>query len=126
MTLPERCQAGQAKLEAVSAALLDPRPEILNHCEAELQDVIGLLEATTSNAFARGNSESTSAERLADHPSGKSDLLRLRYRLRLLALQVQQATNLYQGWAQLGLSAGYTDQGKPVLHLSEPRSSYEV
>jgi hypothetical protein len=122
MTLKERCQAGQAKLEAVSAALLDPRPEGLNHCEAGLQEVIALLEATTADAFARGNPEGTPAER----PSGKSDLLSLRYRLRLLALQVQQATNLYQGWAQLGLSAGYTDQGKPVLRLSEPRSSYEV
>ena len=43
MTLKERCQAGEAKLEQVSTALLDPRPEILDHCEAELQEVIALL-----------------------------------------------------------------------------------
>ena len=40
MTLKERCQAGEAKLEQISNALLDPRPEILDHCEAELQEVV--------------------------------------------------------------------------------------
>ncbi len=43
MTLQERCQAGEAKLERVSNALLDPRPEILDLCEANLQEVITLL-----------------------------------------------------------------------------------
>ena len=109
MTLKERCKAGEAKLEQVSTALLDPRPETLNHCEAELQDVVALLE---------GGPQDSSALR--------SDLLHLRHTIRLLALQVQNATNLCQGWAQLSLSQGYTDQGKPVLQLSQPQSSYEV
>jgi len=115
MTLKERCQAGEAKLEQVSSALLDPRPEILNRCEAELQDVVGLLEG---EAWLEGEPQDSSALR--------SDLLRLRHTIRLLALQVQHATNLCQGWAQLSLSQGYTDQGKPVLQLSQPQSSYEV
>jgi hypothetical protein len=41
-------------------------------------------------------------------------------------LQVQQAANLCQGWAQLRLSSGYTNQGTPVLPLSAPQVSYEV
>lgn len=111
MTLKERCQAGEAKLEQVSNALLDPRPEILDSCEAHLQEVIGLLQ---DEAGPHGE------------PVDPTDLLRLRHGVRLLALQVQQATNLCLGWAQLGLSQGYTDQGIPALPASEPRSSYEV
>src|SRR5689334_4115017 len=111
MTFKERCQAGEAKLETVSTALLDPRPEVLDRCEAELQEVIALLETTTVETSP---------------PTDRNDLLRLRYRIRLLALQAQHATNLFQGWAQLGWNAGYTDQGRPALPLCEPQSSYEV
>ena len=112
MTLKERCQASEAKLEQVSTGLLNPRTEILDRCEADLQDVIGLLQ-----------------EALQDQPasvSARAELLRLRYRSGLLALQAQHATNLCQGWAQLGLSEGYTDQGRPALTPSAPQSSYEV
>ena len=114
MTLKERCQAGEDKLEQVSTALLDPRPEVLDRCEAELQDVIALLQSEPL--------ETSVANKLAD----KNDLLRLRQRIRLLAMQAQQATNLFQGWAQLCLGQGYTDQGMPALPPSEPQSSYEV
>ena len=111
MTLRERCQAGEAKLEQVSNALLDPRPEILDSCETHLQEVIEWLQGEAG---------------LHGEPVDPADLLRLRNRIRLLALQVQQATNLCQGWAQLGLSQGYTDQGRPALPPTGPRSSYEV
>jgi hypothetical protein len=110
MTLKERCQAGEAKLEQVSNGLLDPRPEILNHCEGELQEVIEMLSVSSDRPVA----------------SDKNDLLRLRIRIRLLGLQVQSAVNLCQGWAQLGLSQGYTDEGRPALPPAEPQASYEV
>ena len=110
MTLKERCQAGEAKLEQVSNALLDPRPEILNHCEAELQEVTEMLSDPSDRPVA----------------SDKNDLLRLRNRIRLLGLQVQTSVNLCQGWSQLVLSQGYTDQGRPALPPSEPLASYEV
>ena len=112
MTLKQRCQAGEAKLDQVSAALLDPRPEVLDRCEADLEEIIALLDTDRATPV--------------DDPSDKADLLRLRNRIRLLALQAQQATNLCQGWAQLGLTEGYTDQGRPVLPPSEPQASYEV
>ena len=113
MTLKERCQAGEAKLEQISNALLDPRPEILDYCDAELQEVIGMLSESVDAPVRPAVSE-------------RYDLLRLRHRTRLLGLQVQNAANLCQGWAQLGLSQGYTDQGRPALPLSEPQASYEV
>jgi hypothetical protein len=119
MTLKERCQAGEAKLEQISNALLDPRPEILDHCEAELQDVIGMLsEPVDSSARPDASSQPVAADR--------NELLRLQHRIRLLGLQVQSAVNLFQGWVQLGLSQGYTDQGKPAQPPSEPLASYEV
>ena len=58
--------------------------------------------------------------------SDRSDLLKLRHRTAQLALQVQNAVNLCQGWIQLGMSQGYTDEGRPALPLSEPQASYEV
>ena len=112
MTLKERCQAGEAKLEQVSNALLDPRPEILDHCEAELQEVIAML-GEPANSSARPSI------------SERDELLRLRHRIRLVALQVHNAINLCQGWLQLGLSEGYTDQGRPALPPSEPHASFE-
>jgi hypothetical protein len=56
----------------------------------------------------------------------RNELLRLRHRTRLLGLQVQNAVNLCQGWIQLDLSQGYTEQGRPALPLSEPAASFEV
>jgi len=120
MTLKERCQAGEAKLEQVSNALLDPRPEILDHCESELQEVITLLEGEPADSSARPAVSGRPAA------SDRAELLRLRHRIRLLALQVQNAVNLCQGWAQLGMSQGYTDEGRPAVPLSEPLASYEV
>ena len=122
MTLKDRCQAGEAKLEHVSNALLDPRPEILEHCETDLQEVMTLLEGLLESDLADPAAGVVPSDRLAD----KRALLRLRNRIRLLDIQAQQAGNLCQGWAQLGLSAGYTDQGRPALPPSEPQASYEV
>jgi hypothetical protein len=34
--------------------------------------------------------------------------------------------NLCQGWTQLGLSQGYTGDGRPAVPLSEPAASFEV
>ena len=92
MTLKERCQAGEAKLEQVSKALLDPRPEILDHCEAQLQEVIGMLSESVDSYLRPVGSGRPVA-------SDKNYLLRLRIRIRLLGMQVQSAVNLCQGWA---------------------------
>jgi hypothetical protein len=113
MTLKERCQAGEAKLEQISNALLDPRPEILDHCETELREVVGMLSESVDPSARPAVSD-------------RSALLKLRNRTRLLALQVQNAVNLCHGWTQLGLSQGYTDQGRPALPPNEPLASYEV
>jgi len=118
MTIQERCKTAEAKLEEISTALLDYRPETLDRCEAELHEVVGLLACESASASMVSSEPPVSADRDA--------LLRLRKRTSLLGLQVQQAANLCQGWAQLRLSSGYTNQGTPVLPLSAPQVSYEV
>lgn len=114
MTIQERCKTAEAKLEEISIALLDYRPETLDHCDGVLQEIAGLLE---------GHALSPSELPI---PDDRPALLRLRKRAALLGLQVHQAANLCQGWAQLRLSEGYTDQGRPVLPAREPQASYEV
>jgi hypothetical protein len=126
MTLKQRCQAGEAKLEQVSNALLDPRPEILEYCEAELQEVVAILtgepaDSVAAPAVSDGPRPADRADR-----ADRNDLLRLRHRTRLLGLQVQNAVNLCQGWIQMDLSQGYTEQGRPAVPLSEPAASFEV
>ena len=120
MTLKQRCRAGEAKLEQLSNALLDPRPEILEYCEAELQEVIAMLTGEPADSVA--------APAVSDgpRPADRNDLLRLRHRTRLLGMQVQNAVNLCQGWIQLDLSQGYTEQGRPAVPPSEPAASFEV
>ena len=112
MTLQERCQAAEAKLEAISNALLDCQPETLERCETELHEIAGLLDCTLG-ILTR------------PVPADRAGLMRLRQRGQLLGFQAQHAANLCQGWAQLQLSEGYTDQGRPVLPASAPQTSYE-
>jgi hypothetical protein len=123
MTLKQRCRAGEAKLEHVSNALLDPRPEILDYCEAELQEVVAILTGEPADPVA---APAVSDEPVAADRADRNDLLRLRHRTRLLGMQVQNAVNLCQGWIQLDLSQGYTEQGRPAVPLSEPVASFEV
>jgi len=123
MTLKQRCQAGEAKLEQVSNALLDPRPEILDYCEAELQEVVAILTGEPADSVA---APVVSDGPVAADRADRNDLLRLRHRIRLLGMQVQNAENLCQGWIQLDLSQGYTEQGTPAVPPSEPAASFEV
>jgi hypothetical protein len=113
MTPKEIFQESEARLDTVSRALLDPRPEILDYCEGQLQEVIESLESAGSSGAAAGAEE-------------RAELVAFHRKLRLLAMQTQNAVNLCQGWTQLGLSQGYTDQGKPVPPLTEPQIGYEV
>jgi len=114
MTIQERCKTAEAKLEEISTALLDYRPETLDACEAELQEIAGLLSCETLEPSERPVA--------SDRPV----LMSLRKRSALLGLQIQQAANLCLGWAQLRVSEGYTNQGRPVLPPSAPQTSYEV
>src|SRR5678815_1505537 len=81
MTIKERCKTAEAKLEEISTALLDYRPETLEACEAELEEIAGLLASETLEPSERPVA--------SDRPA----LMSLRKRSAFLGLQVQQAVN---------------------------------
>ncbi len=114
MTLQEVCLEAEARIRRIQETLIHPQPELLDRCEAELRDVIDLLEP-----------------RLAEKPtapngSNRMALIRLRRTIAQLGSQVAHASNLCQGWAQLRLSTGYTAQGRPALTIDPPKATFEI
>jgi hypothetical protein len=112
MPLQERCREAAARIARIQETLLEPKPEALDRCEAELLGVIGLLQETGSEA------RPTKADRAA--------LLGLKQAIERLAAQVNHASNLCQGWAQLRLSMGYNEQGRPAMAAAASKASFEV
>jgi hypothetical protein len=111
MTLQERCQTAEARLRALSGTLLEPGPQALDRCEAELKDVIELLAAYRNPRPGA---------------SDRAGLVALRAAARSMAVQVRQAANMCDGLVQLHWSTGYTEQGRPALLEGEPQTSYEA
>jgi hypothetical protein len=103
----------EGKLREVRQMLLDARPESVDRCQSELQQVVAVLERLVSDGALQTN------------PSVSSALLRIRRSAHALGLQIEYASNLCFGWIQLRLSTGYTAQGLPVLRASEPGSTFE-
>jgi hypothetical protein len=85
MTIKERCKTAEAKLEEISTALLDYRPETLEACEAELEEIARLLSAETLEPSERPVA--------SDRPV----LMSLRKKSAFLGLQVQQAESMPAG-----------------------------
>jgi hypothetical protein len=113
-TALEACQHAEARIREVQQLLLDARPETIDHCEVELQQVVGLLERLVT----KGTSQMS--------PPVSSALDGLRRSAQILKLQTEYASNLCLGWIQMRLGTGYTEQGLPVLVAIEPGSSFEV
>jgi hypothetical protein len=110
----EVCLHAEAKLGEVRQLLLDLRPEAVERCQNELQQVIVGLQRLVSQGSFEAN------------PRVISTLLGIRRSARALKLQIEYASNLYSGWIQLRLGAGYTQQGRPLLVAREPGSSFEA
>jgi hypothetical protein len=108
------CLHAEAKIREVSRLLLDIRPEAVERCQSELQQVIALLKGLVSERAFQAN------------PRVSSTLVGIGRSARVLKLQIEYASNLYSGWIQLRLGAGYTQQGLPVLVRGESRSSFEA
>jgi|SRR5271170_55822 len=113
-TILEACLGAEVKLREARQFLLDSRPEAVERCQSELQQVVAVLEKLVA------------AEPLQSNPPASSALLRVRRLAHLLRLQIEFASNLCSGWIQLRLGAGYTEQGLPVLVRRESGSSFEA
>ena len=112
-SIDDACLYAEAKLQEVRQLLLDVRPESVDRCQSELQQIATVLEQLVS----QGALQST--------PGASSALLRIRRSANGLKLQIEYASNLCLGWIQLRLGAGYTAQGLPVLIANGPASSFE-
>ena len=110
----EFCQRAETTIREVQQLLLDPRPGMLERCQAELQQVIVGLQTLVSEGSS------------APNPEVSSSLRQIQQATRPLRLQIEHASNLCLGWIQLRLGTGYTEQGLPVLMAGEARSSFEV
>jgi hypothetical protein len=104
----------ETRIQRLGQMLLDARPESIERCQSELQQIVALLERLVSEGV---------------HPSSpiaSAALLRIRRSARLLKLQAEYASNLCLGWIQLRLGAGYTAQGAPLLVQSEAGRTFEA
>lgn len=103
-TALETCEAG---IREAGQLLLDARPEAVDRCQAELQRVAETLERLVAEKTIGTDSRYVLA------------LKRIRESAGVLKIQTEYASNLWSGWLQLCLGAGYTDQGLPVLITGE-------
>lgn len=117
MSLEERCGQLNSRLQNLQASLCPPNPERMERCETELKEVIRVLTACAAERrLARDPA----------HPGERAALRQLKQAIRRLSAQLEHGLNLCQGWAQLRLSAGYTDQGRPILVCGESNTSYDA
>ncbi|HEY1757509.1 MAG TPA: hypothetical protein VGG72_19205 [Bryobacteraceae bacterium] len=112
--IEEACLEAEARLREAARCLLDVRPEAVERCQDELQQVIAALEPFVSKGALQAN------------PRVASALLRIRWSAQALRLQIKFASNLYSGWVQLRLGTGYTRQGLPVFVTGAPGRSFEA
>jgi hypothetical protein len=104
----------EAKLVEVRLLLLDPRPEVLDHCRIELGEVVALLTELGSGGFRQPT------------PAFLSSVRQVRRAAQELGLQIEHASKFCRGWIQLTLGMGYTAGGLPVLMTGEAGNSFEV
>ena len=110
----ESCHSAEAMIQAVEKLLLQPRPEILDRCETELRDVIGILEGLVYAGKRDWTPEAGAAFQRIKQTAGR------------LHRQIEHASNLWAGWLQLRVGTGYTHQGRPVFSSREAGSTFEI
>jgi hypothetical protein len=104
------CQEAEGKIQEARQWLLDARPGAIDSCQSTLQQTIATLETLIAE------------KALQPDPAVSSALQSIRRSAHSLGQQIEFASNLYFGWIQLRLGAGYTQQGLPVFATSEPVS----
>jgi hypothetical protein len=110
----EACRHTEAKIREVRQLLLDARPEAVERCQSELQQVVAVLEGLVSEGACSPDTAASAA------------LLGIQGSARTLRLQIEYASNLCFGWIQLRLGAGYTQQGLPLLATGEQGRSFDA
>ena len=113
-TAVESCRQAQIRIREVQRLLLDPRPQTLDLCEAELSRIAAVLkELVSSDSSAWG-------------PGMLASLQQVQRGARRLGQQIEHASNFCLGWIQLSFGTGYTRQGRPVFANREAGTSFEA
>lgn len=107
------CEQAEGRLEGLRTGILASDPARMDQSTAELEELINSLDGQFM-AEARPRAQ----DRIL--------LVGLRESILQLGAQLEQATNLCWGWAQLRIGGGYTQQGQPVLTGGEANASYEA
>lgn len=115
MAVHTTCRTAEARLREIGTALLHPHPDLLNHSEAQLREIAVWLQAEIKR-IPKGASLD---------PEVRDAAKALRQTARRLNAQIDYASNLCLGWAQLRLSTGYTSDGRPLLAATEAQSTFE-
>jgi hypothetical protein len=110
----DSCRSVEAKIDEIARRLLDPKPEAIDRCHNELQQVAVVLRHLVSEGGFPRNSALSSI------------LSGIRRSAQTLRIQAECASNLCSGWLQLRLGSGYTEKGLPLLVRSEPGSTFEA
>jgi hypothetical protein len=106
----ESCLVVEKKIRDAQQFLLIPRQEGLDRCINELDQVTVLLETLVS-AGPHG-----------EEPALPAAFRRMRRSAQTLRLQIEYTSNLWRGWLQRRVGAGYTEQGFPVFADHDARS----
>jgi hypothetical protein len=106
------CQQVESRLQQLQQSLRDPAMEI-DHCHAELGDVIAILNTLAAEGVP------------AAHPDIRSSFRKIKRLTETLHRQFEHAANLCLGWNQLRLGTGYTEMGTPVLLAGGSTRSFE-
>ena len=109
----DSCRLVEAKIETIEKAVLESRPNLLDQCEADLREVAAILQSLISS----GNKQMPREAR--------ESLDRIRRTSIRMQRQVEHGSNLWIGWLQLRLNAGYTNRGRPVFTMTESATSFE-
>jgi len=110
----ESCRAAESRIREAQRFLLTARKDDIERSMDELSQIAAILESLIS-----GGPASLS-------PAMAPSLQRIQRTARDLLLQIGHATNLWQGWLQRKLGAGYTERGQPVFVECNRAGSYEA
>lgn len=112
MKLEEHCLEAEARLRGLEERLREFRPEAMDHCLQEIPRVLDSLQqwiASPGPVDARD----------------RDALKTLRETTGRLLLRAEYGNHLCQGWIQLRLGVGYTNQGRPWVLGAESSATYE-
>jgi hypothetical protein len=116
LSLTASCRDAVVRLQQMRQLLVDPKPEVLERCQAELGRVTIALAALVSSGVTGASLEL------------RNSLNEIKAIAGLLQTQIQHASNLCLGWNQLwlGTGAGYTERGLPIAATGGSTRSFEI